>query len=101
VSLRFEGGFMGPEPWTIIMIVIATALYLLLIKNRNLREAALVGVWALIAIAVKQWYLHHTISVTALIASIVLIVAVSIHAYKNRGSSPFAKLRRGEWSYKR
>lgn len=96
-SLGFEGGFISPEMWTITMIVIATALFLLLLKKRNLREASMVGIWAFIAIAVKQWQPHHTISVTAIIASLVLLVATTIHGYKNRASSPFAKLRRDEW----
>jgi hypothetical protein len=97
VSVGFHGGFISPELWTIIMIVTATALFLLLIKKRNLREAAMVGIWAFIAIAVKQWQLHHTISVTAIIASLVLSVTVIIDGYKNRATSPFAKLRRDEW----
>ncbi|GEO08207.1 hypothetical protein SAE01_07030 [Segetibacter aerophilus] len=97
VSIGFQGGFVAPETWTITMIVIATALFLYLIRKRNLREASLVGVWAFIAIAIKQWQVHQTISITAITASIVLLVAATIHGYKNRETSPVAKLQRGEW----
>ena len=78
------------------MIAVATLLYLLLIKTRNQREAAMVGIWAFVAIAVKQWQLHHTVAISAIIASFVLFVAVSIHGFKNMQTSPLAKLRRRE-----
>lgn len=96
-SLGFNGGVAGEEILTIIMIAIATALFLVLIKKRNLREASIVGIWAFVAIAIKQWQLHYTISVTALIASFVLLIAVTFHGYKNKESNPFSKLHRGEW----
>ncbi|HEX8461273.1 MAG TPA: hypothetical protein VF623_07580 [Segetibacter sp.] len=97
VSAGYDGGAIGAETWTIIMIAIATGLFLLLLKTRNLREAALVGIWAFIAIAVKQWQLHNNISVTAIIASFVLLLATSIHGYKNRATNVASKIGRGEW----
>ncbi|HEX8333140.1 MAG TPA: hypothetical protein VF622_10980, partial [Segetibacter sp.] len=97
VSTGYRGGAIGEELWTIIMIAIACIIFLVLLKNRNLREAALVGVWAFIAIAVKQWQLHHNVSVAAIIASLILLVAAGIHAYKNRRSNILAKIQRGEW----
>ncbi|MEO6639474.1 MAG: hypothetical protein ABIN25_14435 [Ginsengibacter sp.] len=83
--------------WTTILIAIATLLYLLLIKNRNMREASIVAVWAFIAIAVKQWNNHSDVSLAAIIASGVLMVASTIHVYKNRKYNIVAKLQRGEW----
>lgn len=83
--------------WTIVLITIASLLYLLLIKKRNMREAALVGVWALIAIAVRQWHTHNDISIAAMIAYGALSVASIIHVYKNRRYNIAAKLQRGEW----
>lgn len=62
-----------------------------------MREAASVGVWALIAIAVRQWNLHFYISVAAVMAASVLTAAALAHVYKNRYYAIGAKLRRGEW----
>lgn len=97
VALGYHGGLLSAENLTIIMITIASGFFLFLLKIRNLREALLVGIWAFIAIAVKQWHYHFILSITALIESFVLLSASSIHLYKNSFTNPFAKLRRGEW----
>lgn len=92
-----HGGAIGEVVWTIIMIVFAGILYLLLVKNRNMREAAGVGIWAFIAIAVRQWHTHSNIAITAITGSVILLVAIAIHGYKYRYFSPGAKIKRGEW----
>lgn len=96
VSIGWDGGFMAPPTWTIVLIGVATIIYLFLVQFRNMREAALVGIWALIAIAVRQWHEHDEIVISALIAAAILFTAVSWHGYKNRDTSPFEKLKRGE-----
>lgn len=96
-SIGWDGISLAENIWTIILIGVASILYLLLIKTRNMREAAMVGVWAFIAIAVKQWGLNQDISIAALIASIALVIAAIIHVYKNRRYNIIAKLQRGEW----
>jgi len=96
VSIGWQGGFISAKIWTIIMIGIATVIYLILIKTRNMREAAVVGIWALAAIAVKQWQVNPEIVIAALAASAILFVAISVHGFKNRKTSPFEKLKRGE-----
>lgn len=80
VSIDWHGGFLNEQTWTIVMIITALAIYLLLIYFRNLREAAFVGIWALIAIAVKQWHVHPSIVVTAIFSSVVLFIAIFINA---------------------
>jgi hypothetical protein len=97
VSTGWRGGAMGEESWTIIMIAIASVLYLLLVIRRNLRETASVGIWAFIAIAVRQWQAHYNIAMAAVIASIVLFIVITIYAIKNRYYNPLAKIKRGEW----
>jgi hypothetical protein len=97
VSIGWQGGFLQEQVWTIIMIVAATTIYLLLIKTRNMREAALVGIWALVAIAVKQWQLNIEIVIAALTASAILFVTVAVHGFRNRKTSPVEKLKRGEF----
>ncbi len=93
VSINWNGGFLSEKTWAIVLIVVAAGIYLLLVALRNLRETALVGVWALVAIAVKQWGVNGEIVFTALAASFILLTGVSIHGFKNRKTSPFVKLR--------
>lgn len=85
-------GWTGPFTeitWTIIMIGIGTLVNLFMIYTRNMREFAMVGVWAFIAIAVRHWESIPAIQWTALISASVLFIAASIHGYKNRATSPF------------
>jgi hypothetical protein len=96
VSIGWDGGFLSETTWTIIMIITATIIYILLIYYRNMREAAIVGVWALVAIAVKQWELNTNVVYAAIIASTILFLYVTIHGFKNRKTSPLLKIKRGE-----
>ncbi|MDA3865246.1 MAG: hypothetical protein PF489_00700 [Salinivirgaceae bacterium] len=89
VSMQWNGGVFSPEYWTIFMIGGATLIYLLLILTRNMREAALVGVWAFVAIAVKHFGKTDMLANAALVAAAILLIAISIHAYRNRKALPF------------
>lgn len=91
VSINWQGGFLSAQTWTIVMIIAAMVINLLLIYYRNLREAALVGIWALIAIAVKQWGIEPGIVTAAIAAAAVLLIGISINAYKNNAAQQFAK----------
>lgn len=95
-SFGWNGLSISAKSWTVLMIVAATVIYLLLIYFRNMRESALVGVWALIAIASKQWHFQQSIVIAAVAAAAVLFIAASVHGYLNRETSPFEKIRRGE-----
>lgn len=95
-SEGWQGGFLSETAWSVILIAAATAIYSLLIYYRNMREAALVGIWALIAIAVKQQE-HPAILYASVIASALLLIYVSVHGYKNRQTSPFKKIQRREF----
>jgi hypothetical protein len=83
VSLGWYGGFLPEQVWAILMIIAATAIYLILIKTRNMREAAVVGIWALMAIAVKQWQLNNEIGIAALTASAILLFVIALRSFKN------------------
>ncbi|MDZ7741147.1 MAG: hypothetical protein U5Q03_05190 [Bacteroidota bacterium] len=96
VSLGWNGGFLSEIAWSIIMLLIATAIYVLMIYYRNMREAALVGIWGMIAIAVRQWTLNPVVAYVAIAASFLLFVYVIAHAYKNRETSPIRKIQRQE-----
>lgn len=97
VSINPENGIALQPGWAIFMIVAALLIYVLFIYFRNMREAAIVGVWALIAIAVKQFDVAVSVSYVAITASVILLVYISIQANKNKNTSPFYKLKRGEF----
>lgn len=89
-------GWKPASTWTIFLIAVATLIYVVLVLRRNMREAALVGIWALIAIAVRQWQAHAEVAASALIGAVILLTVVSWHVYRNWESSPLEKLKRGE-----
>lgn len=78
--------------WTIIMMSIAGVLNLLMIYKRNMREFAAVGIWALVAIAVRHWDVIPVLQWTAVFWAAVLFLAISAHGYKNRATNPFQKM---------
>ncbi|WP_323756062.1 hypothetical protein [Roseivirga sp.] len=82
----------GELTWTLIMISVAGLLNLFMVYTRNMREFALVGIWAITAIAVRHWGEMPSIQWTAVFWIVVLTIAVTAHAYKNRETNPFRKL---------
>ena len=96
-STGWSGFGLSQSTWTIILIAIACLFYLSIIVRRNMREAAAVGIWAFIAIAVRQWNDHNGIVSTALISSSILAIGIIVHFYKNRKYNIWSKLKRGEW----
>ena len=54
--VRVDFQFLLNEPqWAMALILIATGVYAFILKKVKLELAVLVGTWALLAIAVKQW----------------------------------------------
>lgn len=88
--------FFSAEQWTVIMISIAGLLNLFMIYTRNMREFALVGVWAITAIAVRHWNEIPLLQWTSVSWVVILLIAVSVHGYKNRKTNPFKKMVRSE-----
>lgn len=83
-KIGWDGFGLSDVNWTIIMICIATAINLLITWTRNMREFAMVAVWALIAIAFPNRYSHEPIYITALLAAAIITLSTCVHAYKNR-----------------
>jgi len=75
--------------WALIMIIVAGIINLFITWYRNMREFAFVGAWALIAIAVANWNVEHSIKITAVIMAAILVISSSIHGYKNRKTNPW------------
>ena len=74
VRLYPDGAIATQALWTIVMIAFACLFYVWLIYYRNIHEAAFVGIWALTAIAVKQWHGNEPVVYAALLASSCLSV---------------------------
>lgn len=87
-KINWDGWGISAISWTIIMICIAGLINLLMIWIRNLREYALVGIWALIAIAVSN-NSHGVPSIvnTSYLVAAIIFVFICISGYKNRKSS--------------
>ena len=69
--------------WTNLILLIATGIYIFLIRQRDMISPAFVGIWALIAIAVKQWIIHPVISYFSLIMVLILLISVFLFS-KNK-----------------
>ncbi len=97
VSVQWNALGISQNIWTIILMAAACLLYILLIQKRNMRESAMIGVWAFVAIAVRQWNTHTGIVICALAFAGLLVILSAIHVYKNKHYTIGNKLKRGEW----
>ena len=77
--------------WAVGMLIVASLAYLVLTWKRNMRECALVGVWAFVAIAVKDWHTVPVVAKVALALSWILFVSSAYHGWRNRALGPFRK----------
>jgi hypothetical protein len=91
VKINWDGFGMSPVTWTLIMIVIATLINLVITWKRNMREFALVGAWALIAIGIANQDTQTIVAYTAFVTAGILILSSAVHAFKNRATNPFNK----------
>lgn len=80
-----------PEAWTLGMIGTAGAAYLWMTWNRNMREYGFVGVWALVAIGIKDSGSARGVALAAFVVAGILAVSSSWHGYRNREFSPWRK----------
>ncbi|MBN2730900.1 MAG: hypothetical protein JXR26_00595 [Balneolaceae bacterium] len=90
-KIGWNGFGLSDPTWAIIMITAAGIINLYMIWTRNMREFALVGIWALISVAIRHWGLYPGIAWTAIITSIILYINISVHGYQNRDTSPYIK----------
>lgn len=89
--------FFSGEFWAIVALAALTSIYLLWTQLRNMREASLVAIWGMVAIAVNQWQDSRIVSIFALIGCVVLLARATQHALSNRATLPQNKLKRGEF----
>ena len=74
------------------MIIVATVLNLAMLYFRNMREFVAVGIWAVAAIAYRQWDVYPSIQWTAVVCCAVLGLATTYHAYLNWETNPAHKM---------
>lgn len=91
-SIEFTGDAFTQIIWTMVMITIAVLVNAFMVWLRNMREFAIVGVWALIAIYIRHKDSIESIAYYALCGAIVLLVITTLHAYNNRKTAPHIKL---------
>lgn len=88
--LAKEGIVSGEsEPFAIALIVVGLGYNVYVVLRRNMREHALVAIWAFVAIALRQWTSATGVALAATTAAGLLFVLVSAHAFKNRRTLPF------------
>lgn len=92
-SINWDALGYSEVSWAVTMIIIAGIINLAVTWQRNMREFALVGAWALIAISVANWDTSPTVANSALIVAVILIISSSYHGYINRATSPGVKLK--------
>lgn len=88
-KIGWDGGFLSPEAWTISLIVVVTLLNVYLIFTRGMREFAVVGAWALIAIYVRHQIDYKSIATIAITGAAIILISTFVHVYKNRKINPF------------
>lgn len=93
-SIDWNGWGISETSWAVIMIIIAGILNLVVTWKRNMREFAMVGVWAIAAIAVANWEASETVAYAAIGVAAVLFFSSSYHAFKNRITSPVNKCKK-------
>ncbi|MEO8821929.1 MAG: hypothetical protein ABI366_00030 [Ginsengibacter sp.] len=90
-KINWNGFGITQIGWAIIMICITGIINLLITWKRNMREFALVGVWALVAIAIANWNGAEYLVIASLAVAVILFINISIHGYINRKSIPWKK----------
>lgn len=81
----WSGFGLPAQAWTIGMILAAAAINIFITWKRNLRESAMVGVWALVAVAVANWNGAQPIVYAAIGAAVIVFISANIHGYRNKG----------------
>ncbi|MCE7062128.1 tryptophan-rich sensory protein [Dyadobacter sp. CY343] len=84
-KIEWNGFGLSAQTWTIGMILAAAAINIAITWKRNLRESAMVGVWALVAVAVANWNGAQPVVFTAIGAAVIIFISANIHGYRNKG----------------
>jgi hypothetical protein len=78
--------------WTVIMIIFATLLNLFMIHFRNMLAFAVVGVWAILAIAFRHWGEIPLLQWTGLSCALLLLLTILTNKFRTNRKNPFKNL---------
>ena len=95
-EIGWDGEIFSDVEWTIVMIGVAVIINLLMIYLRSMREFALVGVWALVAIYMRHQGEQELIAKTAMAGAILLFLNIAYHGFKNRKQTPIYRMINGQ-----
>jgi hypothetical protein len=90
-SLGWNGGPLNAETWAILILLVAAIVFITMTWKRNMREYANVGVWGIVAIAVKNWSSQPVVAWVAIAVAILIFINASVHGYLNRATAPFSR----------
>jgi hypothetical protein len=93
IKIGWDGFGISETIWTLVLISIALVINQYMIWKRNMREYAFVGTWALIGIGNANSVSNENIMYFAFACAAILLMSCAIHAYKNRLTNPFIKLK--------
>jgi len=98
VLVKKDWGMWGltENLWAGIMIAIAAIINIAMIYTRNMREFALVGVWAFVGIYFKNTELAPNVSYVAIAAAILVFSNIAYHGFINRKTHPIFRMVNGE-----
>jgi len=84
--------FENSQPaWAIAMVLLAGIINLFTTWRRNMREYAIVGAWALVAVGIADSHRSAPVSWTAYTVAAILVISSGYHGYRNRAFSPWRK----------
>lgn len=87
---------LSESSWALIMIAVAALINIIMVYARNMREFALVGVWAFVGIYYKNIDLEPNIAYIAIAAGLLVFLNIAYHGFVNRKANPMYKLANGK-----
>ena len=81
-KLGWQGEFLGEDGWAMLMILIATLIYGYMVLIRNMSAFAMVGIWALLAIYIRQQEMNPYVGITAVAGASALFLLIILNRYR-------------------
>ncbi|MEN0004492.1 MAG: tryptophan-rich sensory protein [Bacteroidota bacterium] len=91
-KIGWSGGW-SETGWAALMIIVALAVNLFVLFNRNMNVFAGVGIWALLAIAVRHWEQNAILQWIALASAVLLAIAIVYNIIARRRYTISARYR--------
>ena len=92
-ALGWTGAPFNPEVLAIMILIVATTIFITIIWKRNMREYATVGVWGIVAIGINNLESHPTVAWAGFMLAAIIFVNTGVHGYKNRALGPIRRFR--------